>query len=338
MEGAPKKLRRSRVRGRCRIRHRAGLPLPCYTVHVVGKTLRLDRYRVRTVAQCGGAAALVALLLNGGCGGVVVTDGKGVGGQGDDSGYGGDGGDGFGGDGFGGDGFGGDGGTSRGGTSRGGRAPSTGGKVSPPPPPSCGNGIIDPGEQCDGRGVLDGYTCAELTMGSKPYGNVICQKCQVSTARCTSDSGAGGAPGTGGMPNGAAGGPTGPAECFDQGGVPDPNNPGLCTVGPSAVNSCNYYTRAVWGTSLGADPCELACGCNACAAAMSECVFDGGCTWLYACAQSSGCTTFAECNLESTCMQMIEQSGGTASAGARIFRRVLACETRADCWYTGCAL
>jgi len=39
--------------------------------------------------------------------------------------------------------------------------------------PDCGNGVLDPGEQCDGTN-LDGETCASVTGGSLPNGELVC--------------------------------------------------------------------------------------------------------------------------------------------------------------------
>jgi hypothetical protein len=47
-------------------------------------------------------------------------------------------------------------------------------------PPTCGNGVIDGQDQCDGAN-LNGLTCASATMGSRPNGMLRC------TASCSLD-------------------------------------------------------------------------------------------------------------------------------------------------------
>ncbi len=50
-------------------------------------------------------------------------------------------------------------------------------------PDPCGNGIVDPGEDCDGD-----YTGAETCLdNSFPYGEMSCVSCSVSTVYCYSD-------------------------------------------------------------------------------------------------------------------------------------------------------
>lgn len=51
------------------------------------------------------------------------------------------------------------------------------------PPPSCGNGQIDPGEQCDGSN-LNGQTC--VTLGHDG-GTLSCTSCAFNEAACTDD-------------------------------------------------------------------------------------------------------------------------------------------------------
>jgi hypothetical protein len=71
----------------------------------------------------------------------------------------------------------------------------------------CGNGAIDPPEQCDGSN-LNGETCTTATMNAKPNGTLACSaSCTLDTRGCTANGGAGGSGGTmgaGGSP--AAGG------------------------------------------------------------------------------------------------------------------------------------
>jgi hypothetical protein len=54
--------------------------------------------------------------------------------------------------------------------------------VQTPPPPICGDGIIEPGEDCDGTN-LDGYTCDDFCIGST--GTLACTSdCFFTTAAC----------------------------------------------------------------------------------------------------------------------------------------------------------
>ncbi len=79
--------------------------------------------------------------------------------------------------------------TSAGGTSAGGATTAI-----------CGNGMVETGEACDGPVTT---TCAALTMGARPVGNVTCVACHIDASGCQSTVGAGGSPvGTGGGPVG----------------------------------------------------------------------------------------------------------------------------------------
>ncbi|HVU04169.1 MAG TPA: hypothetical protein VHE30_20570 [Polyangiaceae bacterium] len=65
-----------------------------------------------------------------------------------------------------------------------------------PPPPGCGNGTVDPGEECEGRN-LGGANCAFATLNARPNGTLSCSpQCQLDASRCTSNGDPG--PGTGG--------------------------------------------------------------------------------------------------------------------------------------------
>lgn len=85
---------------------------------------------------------------------------------------------------------------------------------------ACGNGVIDPGEACDGFD-LNFETCASVTMGAFPNGTLLCsQACTFDTTFCFagSDAGPGGAGGVGGMFGGdAAAGAGGFGGTFDGG-------------------------------------------------------------------------------------------------------------------------
>lgn len=64
----------------------------------------------------------------------------------------------------------------------------------------CGNGKIDPGEQCDGS-HLNGANCSSATMNARPNGELACgSRCKFDTSGCrgAGAGGTGGGPGTGG--------------------------------------------------------------------------------------------------------------------------------------------
>jgi hypothetical protein len=68
---------------------------------------------------------------------------------------------------------------------------------------SCGNGVIDSGESCDGND-LGGQTCASATFGSLPNGFLFCSSfCALDITFCT--AGDGGVGGAGGSFGGAGG-------------------------------------------------------------------------------------------------------------------------------------
>jgi len=51
---------------------------------------------------------------------------------------------------------------------------------------TCGNGVIDPGEDCD-IGTLGGATCASASSGTLPYGTIGCTAdCAFDTSACSS--------------------------------------------------------------------------------------------------------------------------------------------------------
>jgi hypothetical protein len=73
---------------------------------------------------------------------------------------------------------------------------------------TCGNGMVDPGEACDGQN-LNLATCAMLTMGMMPTGSPLCNvDCKgFTTTGCMTTgqgTGTGGGPGMG---TGTGGGP-----------------------------------------------------------------------------------------------------------------------------------
>jgi len=65
---------------------------------------------------------------------------------------------------------------------------------------NCGNGVLDPGESCDGA-KLDGETCSSVTLGSRTTGTLKCSsECTFDTTGCgdASSGGTGGMAGSGG--------------------------------------------------------------------------------------------------------------------------------------------
>lgn len=107
----------------------------------------------------------------------------------------------------------------------------------PPAPPTCGNGVVDPGEACEGEGTPTSATCASETMGARPVGTVVCTHCYFDATGCTASGQPGGA-GTGPLGVGGSGGqfggpPTGNggAPSFGNGGTPQFGNGGTPPVG-----------------------------------------------------------------------------------------------------------
>jgi hypothetical protein len=99
---------------------------------------------------------------------------------------------------------------------------------------SCGNGFVDPGEECDSFD-LNGQTCGSITMGALPFGFLQCTPfCSFDTTFCESGVGTGGFPGTGGAGTGgapepgdaAAPPPDAIAPPLDAIAPPDPTDPG----------------------------------------------------------------------------------------------------------------
>jgi hypothetical protein len=74
------------------------------------------------------------------------------------------------------------------------------GSSSQPASSTCGNGVIDGTETCDGTN-FGGKTCASITVGVRPNGNPTCNACVISDTTCTANAGSGGGTGTGGAPS-----------------------------------------------------------------------------------------------------------------------------------------
>ncbi len=57
---------------------------------------------------------------------------------------------------------------------------------------SCGNGVVDQGEQCDGPNLPSGVNCATATSGAQPSGTLGCNpSCQFDISQCTGGMGGG---------------------------------------------------------------------------------------------------------------------------------------------------
>jgi hypothetical protein len=195
----------------------------------------------------------------------------------------------------------------------------------------CGNGILDPGESCDGA-LFGGATCASVTLGAKVEGTLTCSGCKISIVACGSGASSGGAPGIGGFPgvgglNGAGGlfGVGGDAACYNAGGVAYPT--GTCSTGDTAQKAC--YGE-VSGTQVGSLGCELDCSCANCASVYARCASDGGCNWLLPCAVGAGCTTMEAC-YNNGCGSITDRAGGLGSIGSVLADAALACMWKAGC-------
>lgn len=194
--------------------------------------------------------------------------------------------------------------TASGATGNGARPPTgTGGAITKPPVPTCGNGRIDAGEECDGP-MLGGATCASVTMGAKPAGVLTCTKgCTISTTGCVGPIiGGAGAPGTGGFTS--------------VGGRPG--------TGGYTYDSCMNQATII------PNACTAPCGCKVCPDLYAACRADGGCAWILACAQQQGCASVAQC-YSTPCSSIINSAGGLMSVGARLADPALACLAQSGC-------
>jgi hypothetical protein len=197
-----------------------------------------------------------------------------------------------------------------------GAAPAKGG----PPIASCGNGQIDPGEGCDGN-QLNGATCAAVTMGMRPAGVIYCSSaCTLDTSKCmTANYATGGVTGAGGFYG--TGGARAVDACYASSGVPVPSG---CAYGTAATDQCLSRTSQASGM------CVQSCSCNLCPGPYTRCVLDGGCGWIFNCAQSTGCSSLGEC-YKTACGSIIDLAGGLNSVGAHYADAALSCMAQYGC-------
>lgn len=218
-----------------------------------------------------------------------------------------------------------------------GAAGETGGSapvIVTPPSSTCGNGYLDPGEQCDGIAFAAGLdSCAAVTMGMYPAGTLKCTvSCTLSFEGCSS-AGAGGGPsfagggsiggsfGQGGF-GGTMGFPSNPTDdCYAHGGVPDPTSSETCNLGADATNACIAKRSST--------TCTDKCACSVCPSLYDHCMVDGACRWMFACAQQGACYSVASC--EPKCPDMIKLAGGPNTPSAALMDSMLACLTSSNC-------
>ncbi|HVU02581.1 MAG TPA: hypothetical protein VHE30_12555 [Polyangiaceae bacterium] len=112
-----------------------------------------------------------------------------------------------------------------------------------PAGPNCGNGVVDPGEQCDGTD-LQGQTCASATLSARPDGQLACVNCALDASGCS--SGAGG-------PGGGTGGGVGTGTGGTTGGGAQPGNGG---DGGAATGSGGTLGGGTGGTTAGGTCCS----------------------------------------------------------------------------------
>jgi hypothetical protein len=182
----------------------------------------------------------------------------------------------------------------------------TGGKTQVNPA-ACGNGRIEPGEECDGAVILG--TCASQTMGARPSGTLTCaSNCQVITAQCYS-GGSAGSTGSGGFTGRGGNGSSGVT-----------GTGGMTTTIDQCVNT----------SSVLSSDCQEACGCKLCPEEYAACRADGGCAWILACAEQQGCASVSQC-MQTSCSSIINLAGGEMSSGAGHADPALACLAKSGC-------
>jgi hypothetical protein len=236
--------------------------------------------------------------------------------------------------------------------------------------PRCGNGRIDPNEDCDGAN-LGSQTCASATMGTAPVGTLGCTKaCTLDVTDC-SFSGIGGSPvggfggsfggggfggsfggggsaGFGGFAGGGFGGvfggggvsggsvsDAGVANCYAMGGVPVNISPGVlqCETGGDAGYACDQqYLQRDGIYSQGSNgTCGYMCACNTCGSQLSQCLQNNTCLAIFMCAEKVNCTTLGDCYQGNTCQPQIDETGGPMTLGAELFDNATQCMQRSHC-------
>jgi hypothetical protein len=210
-----------------------------------------------------------------------------------------------------------------------------GGRITPVPPiATCGDGVVNDGEQCDGAAFRSGMsTCGEATAGAEPYGTLSCTPtCGIDFSGCMGRGTGGFPPGAGSAPVGGSFGigggagtmgfPPSPADdCYARGGVPDPMSSENCSFGADAVNACI--------TKRPSTTCADKCGCSVCANQYDHCKTDGACFWMLTCAEAAPCYSVAAC--EGSCPDMIKSAGGPNTSSARLLDSLLACVSAGNC-------
>ncbi|HVU01879.1 MAG TPA: hypothetical protein VHE30_09010 [Polyangiaceae bacterium] len=177
--------------------------------------------------------------------------------------------------------------------------------------PTCGNGIVDPGEVCDGW-QLAGKTCATATMGMRPGGKLACnESCKdFDTTFCKDTQGGntGGVTGTGGYGTGGygtggyratGGGPPvyvdasvpPPPPTYCESGMPDPSGQPLC-IQDAGVWGCTEWVARELGN---AGPCVTSCSCDRCPTEVANCLADPTCAAYERCAIANGCSAGTPC-------------------------------------------
>jgi hypothetical protein len=224
------------------------------------------------------------------------------------------------------------------------------GGATAPGGPLCGNGVIDPGEGCDGAN-LQGHDCYSITMGAAPSGTLYCTACMFNVSGCFVNGGVGGQAGGPTYPGGMFGrggiigtagtagtaGMTGVdpvAVCYANGGVPDPSNPNVCLNGPEATRLCQSHyvnSRLSAQEPLGFGNCSSGCGCSSCPAQFDSCATNYDCMVIMDCVERMNCTRMVDCYQPATCQSVIDSVGGQRGRAAIAMSNVLACMSNVGC-------
>lgn len=224
---------------------------------------------------------------------------------------------------------------------------------------TCGDGVIDPGEQCDGANFA-GLTCNSATMGAEPNGQLYCAACAIDLSGCYGTIGGrggsagmvgfGGKAGVGGFAGfagfaGAAGfagsagtagmmGVDPAAVCYAGGGVPQPGSPSNCLTGSSATATCtNDYVANRFSSAepINNSSCASGCGCNGCPSPYDQCATSPDCIYILDCVERTKCARMVDCYQPATCQNVIDSVGGERSRAAIDLSNVLACMSSYGC-------